>query len=149
MILDGALMFDNPSSLAIAAGTQASANTLDLGTGRDLGVDTEIEVEASVTTTFTSGGAGTLQLSVQGSVDNSTWTTMASSRVFALAELVAGALLDSMKLPRTSGTQAVPRYLRLLWTVGTATMTAGAVQAGLNRDRQKNISYPPGVAITN
>jgi hypothetical protein len=74
---------------------------------------------------------------------------MASSRAFALAELVAGANLDSISLPRTSGSQAVPRYLRLLWTVGTATMTAGAVQAGLLLDRQKNISYPPGVTITN
>jgi hypothetical protein len=45
---------------------------------------------------------------------------MASSRAFALAELVAGANLDSISLPRTSGSQAVPRYLRVLWTVGTA-----------------------------
>jgi hypothetical protein len=37
MILDGALMFDNPSTLAIAAGTQASANTLDL-VNPDLGL---------------------------------------------------------------------------------------------------------------
>jgi hypothetical protein len=149
MIEDGALMFDNPSSLAIAAGTQASANTLDLGTGRDLGVDTDLEFMANVSTTFTSGGAGTLQWSLQGSVDNSAWTTMVSSRAFALAELVAGANLDSIKLPRVSGSQAVPRYLRVLWTVGTATMTAGAVIAGLVRDRQKNIAYPPGVTVSN
>jgi hypothetical protein len=149
MILDGALMFDNPSTLAIAAGTQASANTLDLSTGRDLGIGHEIEFEAAVITTFTSGGAGTLQWSLQGSVDNSAWTTMASSRAFALAELVAGANLDSISLPRTSGSQAVPRYLRVLWTVGGATMTAGAVQAGLLLDRPKNIAYPPGVTITN
>jgi hypothetical protein len=148
MYIDGALVFDNPSSLAIAAGTQASANTLDLLNARDLG-NTDISLLAQVTTTFTSGGAGTLQWAFQGSVDNSAWNTYAQSRVFALAELVAGALLGNIDVPLAPIGLANPRYYRMLWTVGTATMTAGAVMAALVLDRQRNIAFAPGIAITN
>lgn len=147
MILDGALMFDNPSSLAIAAGTQASANTLDLLNARDLS-ESEIKIMAQVSTTFASAGAATLSFAVQGSVDNSAWTTMMVSPTYALANLVAGAQLGVSGLPNIAPGQALPRYLRLLWTVGTATMTAGAVIAGLVLDRQRNVAYAPGIAIT-
>jgi hypothetical protein len=149
MILDGALMFDNPSTLAIAAGTQASANTLDLVNARDLGIGPELGIMAQVSTTFTSGGAGTLSYAVQGSVDNSAWTTMMVSPTYALANLVAGAQLGISGFPDLAPGQALPRYIRLLWTVGTATMTAGAVIAGIVIDRQRNIQYAPGITITN
>lgn len=150
MILDGALMFDNPSSLAIAAGTQASANVLDLVNARNLGIaDNDMKLFVQITTTFTSGGAGTLAYAFQGSVDNSAWTTMMSSPTFALASLVAGQQIGSDSIPDVVFGQANPRYLRLLWTVGTATMTAGAVTAGLLLDRQRNYQYAPGITITN
>jgi hypothetical protein len=149
MIIDGALVFDNPSTLAIAAGTQASANTLDLVNPRNLGIGAELGIIAQVTTTFTSGGAGTLAWAFQGSVDNSAWTTMLSSPTYALANLVAGNQLGLSGIPDLAPGQALPRYLRLLWTVGTATMTAGAVMAALVLDRQRNQQYAPGVTITN
>jgi hypothetical protein len=150
MILDGALMFDNPSSLAIGAGTQASANVIDLVNARNLAVGTEaLDILAQVTTTFTSGGAGTLAYSVQGSVDNSAWTTMVTSPTYALANLVAGAQIGLSAVPDLAAGQALPRYLRLLWTVGTAAMTAGAVTAGIVLDRQRNIQYAAGITITN
>jgi len=148
MILDGALLFDNAVSLAIAAGTQTSTNTLDLLNARDIGLS-DIKFFAQVTTTFTSGGAGTLAFTIQGSPDNSAWTTMYQSPTFALANLTAGTQFGFDGFPDLAPGQTMPRYLRMQWTVGTATMTAGAVTAGLVLDRQRNIQYAPGIAISN
>ena len=149
MILDGALMFDNPSSLAIGTGTQVSANTLDLVNFRNLGIDTDLEVMVQVGTTFTGTAGGTLTYALQGSIDNSAWTTMLQSPTFGLTNLTAGAQLGIAGFPDTVPGQALPRYLRLLWTVAVQAFTAGTVTAGLVLDRQRNIQYAAGITITN
>lgn len=178
MILDALLQFDNAVSLAIAAGTQASTNVIDLGItsgiptsangggARDIGIgdDPAMKLMVQVTTTFTSGGAGTLSVSLQGAVDNgagapaafSTWWT---SPVYALATLNAGSRLMDMDMPRPPDGIAIPRYLRLLYTVATATMTAGNVSAFIVIDRDDQIykatdnsilgGYPAGINIAN
>jgi hypothetical protein len=109
MILDGTLMFDNPSSLAIGAGTQASANVIDLVNPRNLAVGTEaLDILAQVTTTFTSGGAGTLAYSVQGSIDNSAWTTMVTSPTYALANSRRRRADRPLSRPRPRGWSGAP-----------------------------------------
>src|SRR5438445_13042185 len=83
MILDGLLQYDSASSLAIATGTQASANVIDFGGpglpvlanlqgARDMGIgdDPALKLLVQVSTTFTSGGAGTLSVTLQGAPDN-------------------------------------------------------------------------------
>src|SRR6267142_4367947 len=84
MILDALLRFDDAVSLAIAAGAQASTNVIDLGVtsgipssangggARDIGIgdDPAMKLLVLVTTTFTSGGAVTLSVTLQGAVDN-------------------------------------------------------------------------------
>src|SRR5258706_7843877 len=109
MILDALLQFDNAVSLAIAVGSQVSTNVIDLGItsgiptsasgggARDIGIgdDPAMKLLVQVSTTFTSGGAATLAVALQGAVDNgagapaafSTWWT---SPAYALATLVAG-----------------------------------------------------------
>ncbi len=117
-----------------------------------------------VTTTFTSGGAGTLAVSLQGAVDNgagapaafSTWWT---SPVYALATLNAGSQLMNMDMPRPPDGIAVPRFLRLSYAVATATMTAGNVSSFLVLDRMDQMyqstdnsiigGYPAGITIAN
>lgn len=178
MILDALLQFDSAVSLAIAAGTQASTNVIDLGIAsgipssangggaRDMGIgdDPALKFVVQVATTFTSGGAGTLSISLQGAVDNgagapaafSTWWT---SPVYALATLNAGSRLFDMDMPRPPDGIAIPRYLRLLYTVATATMTAGAVSAYLVLDRDDQMyngtdnsilgGYPAGLNVAN
>ncbi len=178
MILDALLQFDNAVSLAIAAGTQASTNVIDLGItsgiptsasgggARDIGIgdDPAMKLLVQVSTTFTSGGAGTLAVALQGAIDNgagapaafSTWWT---SPAYALATLVAGARLYDMDMPRPPDGIAIPRFLRLLYTVGAATMTAGNVSAFivLDRDDQPYQStnnsvqggYPAGINVAN
>lgn len=178
MILDAFQQFDNAVSLAIAAGTQASTNVLDYGISsgiptsangggaRDMGVgdDPALKLVVIVTTTFTSGGAGTLAVALQGAVDNgsgvpaafSTWWT---SPTYALATLNAGSRLLDMDFPRPPDGIAVPRFVRLLYTVGTATMTAGNVSAFVVLDRPDQMyqstdnsilgGYPAGINIAN
>lgn len=178
MILDALLQFDNAVSLAIAAGTQVSTNVIDLGItsgiptsangggARDIGIgdDPAMKLLVIVTTTFTSGGAATLAVSLQGAVDNgsgaaaafSTWWT---SPVYALATLNAGSQLMNMDMPRPPDGIAIPRFLRLSYAVATATMTAGNVSAYLVLDRMDQAyqstdnsiigGYPAGITVAN
>ena len=76
MILDGLLQFDSAANLALAVGTYNSTNVIDLGVtsgiptsangggARDIGIgdDPAMKLLVDITTTFTSGGAGTLAL---------------------------------------------------------------------------------------
>jgi hypothetical protein len=117
-----------------------------------------------VSTTFTSGGAGTLAVALQGATDNgagqpNAFSTWWASPAYALATLVAGARLMDMDMPRPPAGIAVPRFLRLLYTVGAATMTAGNVSSYLVLDRHDLMyqstanstlgGYPPGITIAN
>jgi hypothetical protein len=178
MILDALLQFDNAVSLAIAAGTQASTNVIDLGIAsgipssangggaRDIGIGDKpaMKFVVLVTTTFTSGGAGTLSVGLQGAVDNasgapSTFNTWWTSPAYALATLNAGSQLFNMDMPRPPDGIAIPRFLRLLYTVGAATMTAGNVSSYLVIDRMDQPyqstdnsilgGYPPGITVAN
>lgn len=182
MILDALLQFDNAASVAIAAGTQASTNVIDFGLGtsanpaipsnangggaRDMGIgdDPALKLLVQVSTTFTSGGAGTLSVAIQGAPDNGSgapgsYTTWWTSPTYALATLVAGARLLNMDFPRPPAGVAVPRFVRLLYTVAGATMDTGAISAYLVLDRDDQMynstnnavlgGYPPGIAISN
>lgn len=181
MILDAFQMFDLPSAprnLAQVAGTYASTNTLDYGItsgipssangggARDMGVgdDPALKLLVQVATTFTSGGAGTLAIALQGAVDDgtgapSTFSTWWTSPTYALAALNAGSRLLDMDFPRPPDGIAVPRFMRLLYTIGTATMTAGQVVAGVVLDRPDQMyqgtdnsvigGYPAGITVSN
>jgi hypothetical protein len=153
MILDSLLLFDTAANLAQPVGTYVSANVLDLGIvglptsangggARDMGIGDHpaLKLFAQVNTLFTSGGAGTLAISLQGAIDNgagapaafSTWWT---SPVYALATLAAGARLFDMDMPRPPDGIAIPRYLRLSYAVAGATFTAGILESGIVIDR--------------
>jgi len=180
MILDALLQFDSTVSLIGAGvGTQVSTNVIDLhvtGGGipvlanlagaRDIGIgdDPSLKLLVQVTTTFTSGGAGTLSVAFQGATDNGSgapnaFTTWYTTPVYTLATLVAGARLMDMDIPRPPALVAVPRFLRLNYTVGTAAMTGGLLSAFIVLDRHDMMyqstanstlgGYPPGVTVAN
>jgi len=170
MILDGLLVFDpNPTSVAIAAGTQASTNVIDLAASgqipvlanlqgaRDMGIgdNPALKLNVRVVTGFTSAGAGTLSVALQGAPDNGSgapgsFATWYVSPVYALATLaVIGANLLPMDMPRPPSGIGIPRFLRLLYTVATATMTAGSVSAQIVLDVQADVQYPAGLTVPN
>lgn len=139
MILDKLLMFSEAQ--AVTAGG-ASTDVIDLapidGTRRDIGVGRPLEFWANVNTTATAAGAATLNVQLQTSPDNSTWTTLYDSGTLALAALTAGKRLFSAKVPA-----GVQRYLRVNYVVGTGPLTAGAFTSGINLDVDNNTPYYP------
>ena len=141
-VSNGAIVGDSPTSHSSAT---PSTNTIDLGIARDLGgaVTDELFLECGVTAPFTSGGSATMQVQLQGSNDNSAWSTLEQSDAVPVASLVQGYkyLAGRMVSPQ-SGTPF--RYLRLNYVIGTADMTGGTLVAGLVPSLQKNPAYPRG-----
>lgn len=178
MIIDAFLQFDSGANLAQVVGTYTSANIIDLHMAgipvlanlqgaRDIGVgdNPALKMLVQVGTAFTSGGAATLQVALQGATDNgsgapnafSTWWT---SPAYALATIaVAGARLYDMDMPRPPAGIAIPRFLRMAYIIAGATTTAGTVYSAIVLDRfdQPYSStgngviggYPAGINIAN
>ena len=144
MINDKLLMFSEAQAVTASA---ASTDTIDLGpidgTRRDIGVGEPLEYWVTTNATATAAGAATVNVQLQTSPDNSTWTTLTSSGDLALASLVAGRRIVSQKVP-----QGVQRYLRVNYVVGTGSLTAGAFTAGINLDVDGNNHYPIRSRIT-
>jgi hypothetical protein len=109
------------------------------------------QIGAWVVTTFTAGGAATLQVQVQAAVDNGsggagTWDTIVESDAVPVANLLSGtpgAPLISYTLPRRYQGQGFPRFYRLNYVVGTGPMTAGAISAALLTGIDDVPFYPP------
>lgn len=177
MILDAFLAFDTGQNLAQVVGTYNSANVIDFGGpglpvlasgqgARDMGIgdDPALKMMVEILTTFTSGGAGTLQVAIQGAADNGsgaplTYTTWWTSPAYALATLNAGSRLMNIDFPRPPDGSPIPRFVRLNYIIGGATMTAGNVAAYivLDRDDQPYTGtdnsvlggYPAGINVAN
>ena len=104
-----------------------STNTLDLGdTENKLNVGEPFYLQVRVNTLCTSGGSATLQVALMESVDGNTFTVAAQTGEIAVADLTAGKLVFSVGLP-----QVLKRFIKLSYTVGTAAMTAGKLDAFL------------------
>lgn len=144
MILDKLLMFSEAQAVT---NTAASTDVIDLGpidgNRRDIGVGYPLELFVNVNTTAAAAGAATVNIALQTSPDNSSWTTLATSGDLALSALTAGKRVFSQKVP-----QGVQRYLRMNYTVGTGPLTAGAFTAGINLDVDNNSPYPIRSRIT-
>jgi len=151
MLLDGFMMFSNGQALT-AVGTVDSANVLDVQNARDLGIGENKTLKIFVQTgnALLSTGASTLQVNLQGSTDASTWTTMASSPANTKANITAaGTRIWSLDMPRPVAGQALPRYYKLTYAIGTTDFTSGTVNAGIVLDDQANVQYPVGIAVGN
>lgn len=155
MLLDKNNMFSVQQDLAKAAASYLSDKSIDLGpTGtipsmfqapgqtnlRNPGNGEPVGVLIQVVQTFTSGGAGTLKAELVMAADaalTSSLVVLEASDTIALATLVQGyKFAIAAKLPDDRVTS---RYLGVRYTIGTATMTAGKVSAGIVVDKQTNV----------
>ena len=129
MIQDKKLMFSDSQELR---STADSTNILDLGAHGD-DIQRELTLFVQFRGAVDSAGESTLiiQLNTDDALnaggddlaaDNTLWT----SASIAKTDLTDGAMLVKMPLP-----PGIQRYLRLKYTVGTANLTAGAIDAGL------------------
>lgn len=181
MILDAFLLFTGGSSSpgnsdgatdSPTTGTEVSSNVLDLGVvlgipsyangggARDIGVgDPMLKVLVQVTTAFVDGT--NIGVNFQGAADDGTgipgsYTTMVTGPVVVEANLIVGAYLLNIDVPRPVPAQALPRFLRLQY-VTSGTHTAGKLEGTIvvNRFDQVvgtsgNLSgYPAGLNVAN
>lgn len=173
MILDGNLQFTGIAGVpTVGSGTAQgtagmgddpmlaavvnSNNTIDLLNARDMGVGDDPALKLVCTVTVAGVGGTSMQIAVQGSIDNATWITMATGPAIVTANLLVGTYLFATDLPRIAGpfpdhpgaTQVLPRYLRLAYTAA-GVFTAGRFFASLVLDRTDQIAYPPGIIVAN
>ena len=159
-IMDALLVFDpNPTAITASA---ASTNVIDWLSSRDMGVGDMTGGTPKILCQIVAAFAGgtSLQVQYQTAVDNGsgapgTWYTAAQSDVIPLAELVLGARLLEIDLPRTRAQYGLPRFSRLNYVV-VGTMTGGAVNSAIVLTDQaaprKNGylgGYPAGVVVNN
>ena len=105
------------------------------GVNPSVGKGTPLSLLCMITETFTSGGAATLAVSLQTSVDEafSVPITIINSPTYALADLVVGKHLLPEYFPFDG-----ERFFRIKYTIGTATTTAGTVEASIGVGIQSN-----------
>lgn len=159
MILDRLLRFSDAQDLGQVQGDYASTDVIDFGLGtptnpaipsnadgggvRDMGIgDTPaLKLLVQIIEAFTSGGAATLTVALQGAPDDGAgapgaYETYWQSEAYALAELaIAGGRLMNIDWPRPPQGKPVYRFYRLLYTIGGADTTAGTISAYVVLDR--------------
>ena len=159
MIFDANLIFDSAVSLANGmqgvnvftnGGSQVSSNVLDMLYQRDLGQGSSgpatLDLVLLVTTAF--AGGTSLNVQLQGSTDNVTYTTYSQSGAIPIAALGLGAkIFRSMVAAAQPEAGPAPRYYRLNYLCAGA-MTAGAVIAAIASGDDVHY-YRPGIAVAN
>lgn len=149
MILDALLRFSNAQAITATA---VSENVIDLGItsgipssangggARDIGIgdDPAMKLLVQVGTAFAT--LTSLQVALQGAVDDGTgapaaFSTWWTSPAVAAASLVAGARLFDMDMPRPPQGIAIPRYLRLNYIVAGSNASAGTLNSYIVLDR--------------
>lgn len=134
MITDKSLELSNEQAIT-STGNTNSTNTLDFGAaGDEIAKSLNLLIQVTQNADFASAGAATLSVNVQTSSDNSNWSTLISLPAAGLTALKKGARpWGFVKVP-----YGVKRYLKLVYVVGTAAMTAGKVWATLTPSVEVN-----------
>ncbi|NUO70118.1 Bbp16 family capsid cement protein [Escherichia coli] len=144
MITDKLLMFSEAQAVT---NTAASTDVIDLGpidgNRRDIGVGYPLEFWVLVNEAATATGEATVNIQLQTSENNSSWTTIYDSGALAKATLTAGKRVVSAKVPA-----GVQRYLRVNYSVATSQLTAGKFTAGISLDVDANTPYPIRSKVT-
>ena len=156
MILDERNEFADAVSVAAAAGTALIGDVIDLGSiSRDIGAAEHLYLVISVDTEIITGGtAGTIKFQLASDAQaaiatDGTATIHWDSGTFVTDDaavndslLNAGSILAQIALPMSG--REYERYLGILCTVGTTTVTAGAISAFLTPDKHVQRYYAEG-----
>lgn len=155
MILDARNEFCDATSVAAAAGTALVGNVIDLGSVTNYPANSDglylvISVDTEV---ITGGSAGTIQFKLASDAQAAIATDGSATVHYTSASLVtddsaansdllnAGGQICAVELPRGS----YERYLGILCTIGTTTVTAGAINAFLTNDPRAWVAMPDGI----
>lgn len=157
MILDERLEFADATSVAAVAGTALIGDVIDLGTvARDIGQGHQVYLVITVDTEIITGGnAGTIVFTLASdaqaaiATDGSATVHWASTAFVTddaaanSAQLNAGGIIAAVALPMQGA--VYERYLGILATIATTTVTAGKINAFLTYDPpHTSVVYPEG-----
>lgn len=139
MILDKELVFSDSQAKGTGVFDSAAAfdstNIVDL-TKAGNRLD-NLNFVAQVDTAFTSGGSATLVIALATcATTNGSFETLLTTDAIPVASLVAGYEAIKKAVPQTG----VKRYVKVIYTVGAAAMTAGAVSAFLTPEIDTNVA---------
>ena len=154
MIFDERTEFADGTSVAGTAGTDLIGDVIDLEVERDVGQGQPVYLVITCATSIITGGAaGTITFALASDAQAAIATDGSATVHFqtkafvtdddALNELDAGATIAVAALPIEG--VAYERYLGILATIGTTTVTAGAINAFLTMDPTGWKSYPDAV----
>lgn len=157
MIIDSLLEFADAESVAAAAGTALIGDVIDLGaTPQDLGNGEPMYLVITTDTEIITGGAaGTIKFQLVSDAQaaiatNGTATVHLDSGTFVTdgtdandAQLKAGGVIFMGALP-VGAARVYERYLGVIATIATTTVTAGAINAFLTKDPSKWVAYADG-----
>lgn len=158
MLLDELNEFADAASVAAAAGTALIGDVIDLGVNhRDIGEGQNVYFVITVATEIITGGsAGTISFALasdaqaaiatdgSATIHFQTGTFVTDDAAANSAELNAGGMICAVALPLEGA--VYERYLGVLCTIATTTVTAGAINAFLTKDVSK---YKPFVDAVN
>lgn len=136
MILDERGEFADALTLATATGKDLVGDVIDLGVARDMGIGEPMYLVIQVAVAVTSGGAATVQFSLVSdsiaaiAVDGSA-TEHVLTAAIPKATLIVG---HQLVIPIPPENPAYEQFLGLISDVGTAALTAGAINAFLTHD---------------
>lgn len=158
MILDERTEFADAASVAAAAGTALIGDVIDLGANPgDLGAGLgELYLVITTDTSIITGGsAGTISFALASDAQAAIATDGSATTHFSTGSIVtdgddanaavldAGGVICAVKLPMQGA--VYERYLGILCTIGTTTVTAGKINAFLTKDVSRWSAYPDAI----
>jgi hypothetical protein len=144
MLLDSQEVFSAAQAVTLQQ-DNASTNILDTGAAQDEGIGQSVYLTVKCSTTATSGGSATVQPVLQTATDAAFTTPIdvLIGTATAVASVTAGTELLKAKLPT-----GLKRYLRVVYRIGTAALTAGKFDAFLTNDVQAQQYGASGFSVS-
>lgn len=147
MLIDKSLEFADGLAIGGDTGRRLLGDVADLTTARDignLGGGMPMYLVIQVSTTATSAGDATVQFEfvsdAQAAIaDDGTATVHAATAAIPVADLTAG---KTLLIPLPLEAPEYEQFIGLIANVGTAALTAGAVNAFVTSDAQRWQAYP-------
>lgn len=140
MYIDSQETFADAQSVAAAAGDIVSTNVYDTGAAADVGNGEELFLFAKMNAALAGVGAS-IQVVLQHSTDNASFTDAMVLPAVATANATANAVLARAALPI-----GLNRYLRVVFRISGATTTSGTASAYIVKDVQYNVGYRSAVS---
>jgi hypothetical protein len=136
-LLDALNYFDTGAALTVSR-----ASTFSIEVGGDVSGATFYVPDVEVAfTTLPAGAGATINIQVQTSTDDATWTTLIESGALPVNSFTSNKPSSSF-LPKLPA--GVEKYIQLNYVIAGGPLTAGAVTAKLSGGRAAMTSYPSG-----